>query len=90
MAERVKALFDHHAPVPGGAAFPGLSERELHLLSLLAEGRDNAAIGRSLGLSPKTVRNLVSLLLTKIAVPDRAAAVATARDAGLGRSGPGR
>ena len=84
VAERVKALFDHAAPVPGAKTFPALSERELELLALLAKGLDNVAIARSLGLAPKTVRNLVSLLLTKMAVPDRAAAVAAARDAGLG------
>ena len=86
VAERVKALFDHAAPVPGAKSFPDLSERELQLLALLADGLDNAAIARSLDLAPKTVRNLVSLLLTKMAAPDRAAAVAAARDAGLGGS----
>ena len=84
VAERVKALFNHAAPTPGARTFPDLSERELQLLALLGQGLDNVAIGRSLGLAPKTVRNLVSLLLTKLAVPDRAAAVAAARDAGLG------
>jgi DNA-binding NarL/FixJ family response regulator len=84
VAERVRALFERAAPTPGAATFPGLSARELEVLSLLAQGLDNAAIGRSLSLAPKTVRNLVSLLLTKMAVPDRAAAVAAARDAGLG------
>lgn len=84
VAGRVKSLFDHAAPSPGAQTFPNLCERELQLLALLARGLDNLAIGRSLGLAPKTVRNLVSLLLTKMGVPDRAAAVAAARDAGLG------
>lgn len=86
VADRVKALFDHAAPAPGATAFPHLTERELRLLSLLAQGMDNPAIGRRLGLAPKTVRNQVSLLLTKIGAADRAAAVAAARDAGLGGS----
>ena len=84
VAERVKSLFDHAAPVRGATAFPDLSERELELLALVAQGLDNMAIARSLGLAPKTVRNLISLLLTKMGVADRAAAVAAARDAGLG------
>ncbi|MGH9153787.1 MAG: response regulator transcription factor [Acidimicrobiales bacterium] len=82
--ERVRSLFDHAAPTRGASAFPMLSDRELTLLSLLAKGLDNASIGRRLGLAPKTVRNQVSLLLTRIGVTDRAAAVAAARDAGLG------
>lgn len=90
VADRVKALFDHAAPAPGATAFPGLSARELEILSLLAKGLDNVAIGRSLSLAPKTVRNVVSLILTKMAVPDRAAAVAAARDAGLGNHERGR
>jgi len=90
LAQRVTALFERSAPAPGARAFPELSERELHLLTLLGQGLDNVAIGRALGLAPKTVRNLVSLLLTKMAVPDRAAAVAAARDAGLGQRDPGR
>lgn len=85
LASRVRELFASQQPTPGSAAFPMLSERELALLDRLAAGADNAAIGRSLGLATKTVRNQVSLLLTKIGVADRAAAVAIARDAGLGR-----
>lgn len=84
MTSRVRDLFDTAAPAPGASAFPMLSERELTVLSLLATGVDNAAIARSLGLASKTVRNQISLLLTKIGVPDRAAAVVAARDAGLG------
>ena len=37
-----------------------------------------------MGVSPKTVRNLVSNIFTKLQVADRAAAIAKARDAGLG------
>lgn len=84
VAERVKALFDRPMAAPGAEAFPQLSERELELLSLVAKGLDNVLIARSLGLAPKTVRNLVSLLLTKVGAPDRATAVAVACAAGLG------
>ena len=37
-----------------------------------------------MGVSPKTVRNLVSNIFTKLQVADRAAAIAKAREAGLG------
>jgi DNA-binding NarL/FixJ family response regulator len=64
--------------------FPQLSEREREVLRLAAEGRANADIARRLFLSEKTVRNHVSSIFTKLGVTDRAAAVARARDAGLG------
>jgi DNA-binding NarL/FixJ family response regulator len=49
----------------------------------LRRGGANRDIARRLHLSEKTVRNYVSGILTKLAVPDRAAAVAKARAAGL-------
>jgi DNA-binding NarL/FixJ family response regulator len=64
--------------------FPSLTERELEVLDLVARGLDNTSISRRLVLSPKTVRNHVSNVLTKLAVPDRSAAIVRARDAGLG------
>jgi DNA-binding NarL/FixJ family response regulator len=88
VTERIRQVFDTAAPTRGSAAFPMLSERELELLDLVASGLDNVAIARTVGLAPKTVRNQLSLLLTKIGVPDRAAAVARARDAGLGGRDP--
>nr|WP_281175020.1 LuxR C-terminal-related transcriptional regulator [Knoellia subterranea] len=45
---------------------------------------DNLTIARRLTLSPKTVRNVVSNILTKLAVRDRAAAIVRAREEGLG------
>jgi DNA-binding NarL/FixJ family response regulator len=66
--------------------FPELSDREREVLDLLARGYDNATIARRMVLSPKTVRNHVSNVLTKIGVPDRAAAMIRARDEGLGAS----
>lgn len=66
--------------------FPGLTERELEVLDLVAAGHDNATIARRLFVSPKTVRNHVSNVLTKLQVADRSAAIVVARDAGLGRA----
>lgn len=42
-------------------------------------------IAERLSLSPKTVRNNVSNVFTKLQVADRAQAIIQARDAGLGR-----
>ena len=64
--------------------FPELSDREREVLDLLARGYDNATIARRMVLSPKTVRNHVSNVLTKIGATDRAAAMIRARDEGLG------
>ena len=66
--------------------FPELSDREREVLDLLARGYDNATIARRMVLSPKTVRNHVSNVLTKLGVPDRAQAMIRARDEGLGAS----
>jgi len=66
-------------------AFPELTGRERDVLNLIATGHRNQEIARRLFLSEKTVRNHVSAILTKLQVPDRAAAVAKARDAGLGQ-----
>ena len=67
-----------------GKAFPQLTDREHDVLELVAEGLDNLHIARRLGLTDKTVRNNLSNVLNKLGVADRGAAVARARDAGLG------
>lgn len=61
----------------------GLTDREREVLGLLAAGRGTNEVARRLHLSPKTVRNHVSAILTKLQVPDRAQAIAWARAAGL-------
>ena len=77
------------AQVVGGRAavrvpFPELTDREREVLDLVARGFDNATISRRLVLSPKTVRNHVANVLTKLSLRDRAAAIIAAREAGLG------
>ena len=68
-------------------AFPDLTEREREILDLIAHGYTNPAIAARLSLSPKTVRNHVSNIFSKLQVADRAAAIIRAREAGLGRDG---
>lgn len=69
-------------PVP----FPDLTDREREVLDLVAEGLDNAAISRRLSVSPKTVRNHLSNVFTKLQVADRSQAIVRAREAGLGQA----
>ena len=57
----------------------GLTRREAEILALLSEGLRNAAIAKRLFLSTKTVDHHVSAILTKLGVPSRAQAIATAR-----------
>jgi DNA-binding NarL/FixJ family response regulator len=64
--------------------FPDLTDREREVLDLVAAGHDNLTIARRLGLSPKTVRNHLSNVLTKLQVTDRSQAIVRARQAGLG------
>jgi DNA-binding NarL/FixJ family response regulator len=66
-------------------AFPELTAREREVLELVATGYSNAAIAERLVLSPKTVRNNVSNIFSKLQVADRAEAIIRARDAGFGR-----
>jgi len=64
--------------------FPELTEREREILALIALGYTNATIAGRLVLSPKTVRNLVSNIFSKLQLASRAEAIILAREAGLG------
>ena len=72
---------------PSSQAFPELTEREHDILALIAQGYTNATIAARLYLSPKTVRNYVSSIFSKLQVADRAQAIIRAREAGLGHDG---
>ena len=61
----------------------GLTERELEVLKLVAEGRSNPDIARVLVLSHKTVERHLSNIFTKLDVPSRTAAAAYAHEHGL-------
>jgi DNA-binding NarL/FixJ family response regulator len=61
----------------------GLTERELEVLRLVAEGRSNPDIARALVLSHKTVARHLSNIFTKLDVPSRTAAAAYAHEHGL-------
>jgi DNA-binding NarL/FixJ family response regulator len=91
IAQRMIQYFTGSA---GGAAstkkglageFAELTERELEILDLIAQGQNNSTIAIRLSLSLKTVQNYVSSILTKLQVADRAQAIVRAREAGFGK-----
>ncbi len=70
-------------PELGAGAELGLSDRELEVLRLLAEGRTNRQIGEQLFITPKTASAHVSHILMKLGVTNRAEAAAAAHRLGL-------
>jgi|SRR5581483_10917348 len=65
--------------------FPELTVREYEILTLIAQRKSNADIAAHFVLSPKTVRNHVSNILSKLQVADRTEAMHAAWTAGLGQ-----
>jgi DNA-binding NarL/FixJ family response regulator len=57
-------------PAPTGTA-PELSERELQVLKLMVDGRDNAEIGEQLFISPTTVKHHLSAIYKKLGTSNR-------------------
>lgn len=66
-----------------------LSEREREVLSLIAEGLTNTEIAERLVLSPNTVRNHVSHVLSKLGLSRRSEAAALAAKRGIFGGGRG-
>ena len=87
IARRLVAFFAAR-PAVEASAFPELTDREREVLDLSARGLNNAEITQRLVLSPKTVRNHVSNIFSKLQVADRAQAIVRAREAGLGGERP--
>ncbi|CAN5225130.1 response regulator transcription factor [soil metagenome] len=85
IAQRMMQYFSHGHATGLASAFPELTGREYEILTLIAQRRTNPEIADRLFLSPKTVRNHVSNIFSKLQVADRAQAIIRAREAGLGR-----
>lgn len=82
VAAQVRDIFaDVPARRPG--EIPRLTAREREVLSLLVQGKSNAAIAHILVVSPKTVRNHITNIFRKLGVVDREQAVERAREAGM-------
>jgi excisionase family DNA binding protein len=72
---------------PSGAArvtgVPGLTARELEVLSLAASGRTDREIAEALFLSPRTVHHHMASVFAKMGVSTRTAAVSAAQAVGV-------
>lgn len=68
---------------PRGLTFSGLTEREVRVLRLLADGLDTAEVGRQLFLSERTVKNVVHDVTSRLHLRNRTHAVAYALRQGL-------
>jgi len=64
---------------------PSLTQRELDVLQLLAQGRSNKDIGRRLAITEGTAKTHVKAILTKLDAISRTEAVAVAHRRGLVR-----
>ena len=60
-----------------------LSEREIEVLKLIANGKDNAMIAGELHISPKTVKNHISNILMKLQIHNRIEAAVYAVRSGI-------
>jgi DNA-binding NarL/FixJ family response regulator len=71
------------APAVDAGQVEALTERELEVLRLLAQGYSNPEIAQHVHLASGTVRNYVSIILQKLNVEDRTQAAVIALQRGL-------
>ena len=87
VAEAIARFLEGREPAggtrPAEVGEAPLSERELEVLRLVAEGRTDAEIARLLVLSTHTVHRHVANIRARLGVPSRAAAAARALEQGL-------
>jgi DNA-binding CsgD family transcriptional regulator len=68
---------------PSDEATPSLTQRELEVLGLVAQGLSNAEAASRLVMSPETVKSYLRTIRGKLGVRNRTAAVNVARRSGL-------
>lgn len=77
------ALSDAPLSAPKSPAELGLTERQLDVLALMAQGKSNKQICRDLGLAEATVKIHVTAVLRTLKVTSRAQAIVTVNRLGL-------
>jgi DNA-binding NarL/FixJ family response regulator len=83
LATKVLNEFRRLSDVDGYNNIAGLTEREVSLLQLVANGLSNKEIASELGLAESTVKNRLSILFQKLDVKDRTQAAIYAMTHGL-------
>ncbi|HZS79290.1 MAG TPA: response regulator transcription factor [Ktedonobacteraceae bacterium] len=68
---------------PGSLKHAGLTEREIEVLRLIAQGATNREIAEKLIISEGTVKNHISNILSRLGLRDRTQAAIYARENGL-------
>jgi len=63
---------------PRGLRFSGLSDREIEVLKLVADGHDTGEIARELAFSERTIKSILHDVTTRLQLRNRAHAVAYA------------
>jgi DNA-binding NarL/FixJ family response regulator len=81
--DRLRAYRDAPSRSHAPNAETDLSWRELEVLALLVEGKENVEIAQALSISPQTVKNHISSILAKLKVPNRTLAAVEAVWRGL-------
>lgn len=85
VTRRVIEAFSNLPDIPRSAELESLSAREFEVLELLARGKSNAEIAKTLHLGEATVKTHVSNILAKLGLRDRVQAVIAAYETGLVR-----
>jgi DNA-binding NarL/FixJ family response regulator len=83
IASKVLGRLRAASPAAREEAAAGLSDREMQVLRLIANGNDNAQIAAELHISPKTVKNHISNILMKLQIENRIQAAVFAVRSGL-------
>jgi DNA-binding NarL/FixJ family response regulator len=65
-------------PIPEPPRPPGLSERDMEVLRLMADGHSTAGIARDLAYSESTIKNIIHAIVRELGARNRAHAVAMA------------